>query len=267
MAGGELAFDLGAQPSTWGCGADQRPHSSAPGDVVPAPVAEAATPFLDRTTVTLKAADPADVLRFTRDGSDPGSDSPRYEAPIPIQATTRLRFRAFRGGAASPVVECSLVRLDPRRKLVLRSPAHAQYQAGGAHALIDGLRGTEEWRIGRWQGFHGIDLEAEIDRGEVAPLNRLSVGFLQDQDSWIFMPREVRFETSVDGVHWLPAGTAKNTVDPRAEGVQIREFAVALQGVPVRYLRLVAKSPGSCPDWHKGHPNRCFIFADEIRAE
>jgi predicted alpha-1,2-mannosidase len=267
LAGGELAFELGGLPSKWGCAAEHRPHSSSPGGVVPAPVAEAVTPFQDRTTVTLKAADPADVLRYTLDGADPDAGSPKYQSPIPIQATTKFRFRAFRGSEASPIVECHLVRLDPKRKLALRSPAHAQYQAGGENALIDGLRGSEEWRIGRWQGFYGIDLQAEVDHGEVVPLHRISVGFLQDQDSWIFMPLEVRFETSVDGVHWLPAGTARNAVDPRAEGVQIREFAISLQGVPARFMRLVAKSPVNCPDWHKGHPNRCFIFADEIRME
>lgn len=267
MAGGELTFELGPEPSAWGRGEAERPVSAAPGGVVPAPVAEAATPFADRTTVTLKGAAADDELRFTLDGSEPGPASPRYSGPFEVSTSTRLRFRAWRGGAPSPVVECELTRLDPSRRLALRSPVHAQYRAGGEQALVDGLRGSEEWRVGRWQGFYGVDLEAELDLGEVRTLRRLSVGFLQDQDSWIFMPKEVRYETSIDGSSWLPAGTVANTVDPRAEGVAIREFGLALPSLPARYVRVRAVSPLACPEWHKGHPNRCFVFADELTAE
>ena len=267
MAGGELAFELGPRPSSWGCAAEERPQSSAPGTIVSVPVAKGKSPFLDRTDITLRGADPRDRIRYTLDGSDPGPRSPLYASPIPLTATAQLRFAAFRDGEASPIEESRLRRLDPRRKLTLRSPAHVQYQGGGDDALIDGLRGGEEWRLGRWQGFYGLDLDADLDLGEVRPLRRLSTGFLQDQDSWIFMPMEVRYETSVDGSTWLPAGAARNAVDPRAAGVVIREFALDLQGVPARYVRVRAAAPLTCPDWHKGYPNRCFIFADEISAD
>lgn len=267
LAGGELVFTLGPAPSAWGCGPAERPVSAAPGMVVPAPVAEARTPFTDRTEVVLRAAEPGDQLRYTLDGSEPGPASPAYTGPFSVEASTRIRFRAFRGAAASPVVDCELTRLDRRRRITLKAPAHPQYLAGGEQALVDGLRGAEEWRVGRWQGFYGIDLVAELDLGEVRPLRRLTLGCLQDQDSWIFMPREVRFETSVDGQAWLDAGVVGNTTDPRAEGVVRRDFALALNGVPCRYVRVRAVSPGTCPDWHKGYPNRCFVFADELTAE
>jgi len=98
-------------------------------------------------------------------------------------------------------------------------------------------------------------------------VRRLATGFLQDQNSWIFMPLAVRYETSVDGVHFEPAGEVANDVDEHADGTVLEDFAVTFAPRPVRYVRVHARAPILCPAWHKGAGNRSFVFADEIVAE
>jgi hypothetical protein len=34
-----------------------------------------------------------------------------------------------------------------------------------------------------------------------------------------------------------------------------------------RYIKLIAKNPGPCPDWHPGHGDASFIFTDELLIE
>lgn len=53
--------------------------------------------------VALDCSDPAAVLRYTRDGSDPGPDAPRYTQPLTLTQDTVLTARAFLpdGAAAS----------------------------------------------------------------------------------------------------------------------------------------------------------------------
>lgn len=46
-------------------------------------------------TVSIAAAGPNTIIRYTTDGSDPGLGSPQYNAPITISATTVLRARGF----------------------------------------------------------------------------------------------------------------------------------------------------------------------------
>jgi len=40
-----------------------------------------------------------------------------------------------------------------------------------------------------------------------------------------------------------------------------------LGGVDARYVRLVAHSYGTIPDWHPGHGGAAYIFVDEILIE
>ena len=158
-------------------------------------------------------------------------------------------------------------RLDPHRRLRLSSPPNPQYSAGGDQALIDGLRGGADFRLGRWQGFSGVELEAELDLGRVMPLHRISTGFLHDQASWIFLPLEVSYQTSVDGHAWQPAGAAAGDVDPHQERPVRRELGVVLASTRARFIRLRTRSLLKCPPWHPGAGGPAHLFADEIAAE
>jgi hexosaminidase len=61
-------------------------------------VAAERTDFLHSTTVALSSPNPGRVIRYTLDGSMPGMSSPWYRDPITIDATCRLRARAFAPG-------------------------------------------------------------------------------------------------------------------------------------------------------------------------
>lgn len=271
LAGGTLEFRMGAEPDrAWGVGPGRQPTSrvEAPA-VTPAPfVVEGAARFRGGTRVTLACADPGARIRYTLDGTDPGESSPLYTGPFEVAATLALRFRAERPGAPpSPVQEARFLRIEGNRRVTALTATHRAYTGEGPDALIDGVRGGEDFRLGTWLGFYGVDMEALLDLGEPKEVRRLAVGFLQDQNSWIFMPRAVAFETSLDGERWEPAGEVANDVDERAEGAVIRDFATAFEPRRARYLRVRATAPILCPDWHKGAGNRSFIFADEIVVE
>jgi hypothetical protein len=92
----------------------------------------------------------------------------------------------------------------------------------------------------------------------------MGIGFLQDENAWIFMPLQVSFEVSADGVHFEDAGVVKNRVDAHQSGVIIKDFKVENINKKVRYVHLVAKNRAVCPEWHKGYPNPSWIFTDEF---
>jgi predicted alpha-1,2-mannosidase len=261
LAGGRLVFHMGDRPGRWGRSVGDRPRTvmAAPA-VMPAPRAAGAAQSSAPATWTLEGQG---RLLYGLDGASP---SRPYQGPITLDHGTTVRFVAEESGRRSPEVTATFILLDPKHRLTLKTPPHGQYRAGGDQALIDGIRGGDDFRLGAWQGFYGTDLEAELDLGEVRELHRLALGCLQDQNAWIFMPLEVRFEASEDGAVWREAGTAKNEVDPKVEGVVRRDFAVPFAG-RARFLRVRAKAPITCPAWHKGYPNRSFIFADELMAE
>jgi predicted alpha-1,2-mannosidase len=270
MQGGELRFSMGAAPSQWGSSQANRPHSGQaaiePG-VVLAPVAEGPYRFRDQATIHARTLEGADAIHYTTDGSEPGVASPVWSGPLIVTASTDVKLRARRGQDWSPVTDAPAVKLSEQLKLTLRNQPHAQFAAGGAAALVDGVRGGNDFRLGGWLGFYGADLDGVIDLGTERAIKKVSASFLQDQNSWIFMPKGLEVEASVDGSTWFNVGSAQNTVDEHADGSIIKVLAVAGDGRPARYVRVRGVAPVWCPEWHKGQGNRSFIFADELMVE
>ena len=85
------------------------------------------------------------------------------------------------------------------------------------------------------------------------PVSRVGAGFLQDIGSWIWFPRRVEIELSVDGKTYTPVAAV--THDQR--DATIKEFAQTITPQNARYLRLRAHNSGK----------NTWIFADEILIE
>ena len=74
----------------------------------------AADVFVRPLSVTLDARSPGLELRYTRDGTVPTADSPRYREPLTLTETTSLRVRAFfEGRPVSAVVGREFTRATP----------------------------------------------------------------------------------------------------------------------------------------------------------
>ena len=71
--------------------------------------------------------------------------------------------------------------IDANRSVKLENMYNEQYAAGGLKALIDHIRGTDNFRTGAWQGYHGVDLIATVDLGATKRINRLA-GILEMAD-------------------------------------------------------------------------------------
>ncbi len=177
---------------------------------------------------------------------------------IDTTATVEVRW----SDRYAPVVG-QFTRIDGSRSIALVSTYANQYSAGGDQALIDGLRGGADFRTGEWQGYQGQDLVAMIDLGEVVQLESLGLGVLQDQKSWIFSPSEVTFSWSTNKRKWS-SRSVRSQVDPKAEGSHKAEIWTEALSHEARYISVVAKYPGPCPEWHPSAGGASWIFADEI---
>ena len=150
------------------------------------------------------------------------------------------------------------------KKVSLTYPYNNAYAADGDIALTNGIKGTKNHSDGNWQGFRGDDLEAIIDLGEAIDVEKISASFLQNIDSWIFLPASVEFAVSEDGDNFKVVTTLENDISQKQEGTFLKEFAVALGNVQARYVQVKAKSIGVCPPWHAGVGGKVWLFCDEI---
>ena len=124
---------------------------------------------------------------------------------------------AKQDGRWSQPIDAQYYLVDANHSVKLENMYNEQYAAGGLKALIDHQRGGENFRTGSWQGYYGIDLIATVDLGVSKRINRLAGSFLQEQRSWIWMPREVEYFVSDDGKKFRSVGKAWNYVDDDEE--------------------------------------------------
>ena len=222
--------------------------------------------FVDSITVRLSSDAGGAVIRYTLDGSEPTARSLRYTGPITLTSSAVIAAKATTArGVGSLPRKASFNRA--KYGIVLGTAFSPQYPAGGPLALIDGVSGGEDFKDGHWQGYEGVDIDAVVDLGISKKLTKVSTGFLENQGSWIFLPRHVEYSVSEDGKDFTAVTRIEGEAPAQREGAVRRSFSAGLSGVSARYVRMRARSLVTCPAWHPGAGRKAWLFADEITIE
>ena len=266
--GGTLKYTMSPVPEkTFGT---DFPPSTMPGEpevlnLVTTPVfSDPGVTFTDSTRIEIKAGYGARIF-FTTDGSEPTTASTVYSNPIFIDNDTTIKAIAIRKDVSSAVATASFIRnKHPNWKVKILSHYSAQYTAGGDNGIIDGVRGTTDWRKGCWQGYQGEDFVAVVDLGSVQKISEVGAGFLQDVSPWIMFPKKVEYFTSNDGKHFSSVLKISNTIPDTDMKAQVKDFTGKINPVSSRYLKIVATTYGPLPSWHPGAGYDSHIFVDEI---
>ena len=129
------------------------------------------------------------------------------------------------------------------------------------------MRGSADFRNGSWQGYEGVDLVATVDLFEAQNVSKISLGCLQDINSWIFFPVKVSFYTSPDGKNFKLQKEVTPSKGPADAGTFVEEIIASFPAVKIRYIKVEAKNPGLCPQGHPGAGKPSWIFADEISVQ
>ena len=106
-----------------------------------------------------------------------------------------------------------------------------------------------------------------MDLGYVRTLKKVTIGCLQNQNSWIFFPKTVAVSVSQDGKNYSVRKRIEWYATEQDNNVFIKDFSVTLNGSKGRYIRIKAENVGKCPEWHKGAGGKAWVFIDEIMVE
>jgi predicted alpha-1,2-mannosidase len=267
MAGGSLVFQMNDKPSTWGTEEGQEPRTEIKDDLItPSPfIAEGDVAFKNETIIKLDVVSIEATIYVSIDDSE----FIPYTNPIRITDDATIRTYAERKGMRSSELSTRFYKIDPNLSITLETEYANQYNAGGNNALIDGIRGTKDFRTGAWQGYQDTDLVAIVDLGSIKPFNTVKVSFLQDQRSWIFYPTEVECYVAPGKTFYknLPKQIIDATV--QSDEPEIKTIQFNMNGYSSRYIKIVAKNLGNLPEWHLGAPfnGKAWIFVDEITIE
>lgn len=113
--------------------------------------------------------------------------------------------------------------------------AYQETEQKGYPGPKEGLASREE----TWTGFYrqqGRDIL--VDFGKAASVTRVSLEFMQEAGSGIYLPQSMKCSLSVDGREWYHLGQVGHSISPSDPAVQFKDFTLAFAPVTARYVKL-----------------------------
>ncbi|RZK41689.1 MAG: glycoside hydrolase family 92 protein [Pedobacter sp.] len=265
--GANLKFNLTAQAQENYLAKLQKPVMRISENlIVPNPIIEGPQEtFKQNAQITISSALPQSEIYYTTNGSTPSDKSQKYTEPLTINDGVTIKAIAYKKGhKTSYVSSATYKKITNNYTIKVNSEINKSFTAGGNDGLIDGVRGTENWRVGnRWQGFWGIDFEAIVDLGKMQEVNSVSIGALQDTQAWIVFPTETTFYVAGEDKEYKLVATVGAPTKDKDYTIQIREL-MAKVGTKCRWIKIKAKNYGTLPSWHEGAGGKAHTFFDEI---
>jgi len=206
------------------------------------------------------------LIRCTLDGSEPDEDSPRYDGPIPLRASSPIAAALFEGAAprGRAVAKDILLHDAVGSRVVYRSPFSDRFESDSTF-LVDGLTASLDHTDGYWQAYLGSDVDLDILLPQPVRVERIVISFLVVDESRIVAPRKVSVEVSSDGRKFSPVldQTART---PQEEGAAHREEFVFRpeHSTSTAVVRVRAEVDHTCPPGHPYEGMQTLLFIDEI---
>lgn len=202
---------------------------------------------------------------YTIDNTYPNKNSLEYSNPIEIEKTTNIKAIVVNDEqvlSLIPTEQTFEIHKAIGKNVEYLHPISNSYMADGPNSLTDGVRG--KMALGKfWHGMYNKDLVATIDLGNDLEISSISLGCLQHYKDWVFMPSEVKFEVSEDGILYTEIETLKNEISVNEKGSVVHDFIVKFKSQNVRHVRITAKN-NVCPLGHPGESKPAWIFVDEV---
>jgi len=143
----------------------------------------------------------------------------------------------------------------------LLTKPHPKYNNNGGLNLVDGIQGSERWKGDQWLGFNEEEIEFVVNLDSISSIERVKIGFLNQNGSWIYLPRFFEVHASKDGEKWEKI--TKHTVQETDKIV--RPELVFEEAVSAKYIRFFVKPLKEIPQGKGGAGNTPWTFIDEIQ--
>ena len=219
-----------------------------------------------KAAITLNTFDNAPVY-YTTDGSEPTAASQQYNGPVTLDGNTvTVKAKAIRDGRESNTVEETLqYNLATMRPIQLACTPDPNYTYKGANLLVDGLKGDDNYRSGRYIGIYGENLDATIDLQEEKEISAVTIGTYLVPGDYIFGLTGIEVYVSADSKDFRKI--ASNTIPTLEKGSKnnvLERKEIKFDKTPARYVRIVGKNTPVLPKWHSGAGKKAYMFIDEI---
>ncbi|MCK4569620.1 MAG: chitobiase/beta-hexosaminidase C-terminal domain-containing protein [Bacteroidales bacterium] len=199
---------------------------------------------------------------YTLDGTEPTEASEPFRGIFKINTSSTVKAIAYKDSRRVGYIErYFVVSFATGRYVEYKHKYSSKYDAGYKDGLVDGILAASDYKDGKWQGFEGDNLDVVINLKSIKSVREIELRFLKDHASWIFLPAGIKILWSADGNEYFEFNGERSL--STTDNINIYTYTNS-EGAGARYIRIVAKNTGSCPEGHPGAGGKAWLFTDEI---
>ena len=204
-------------------------------------------------------------IRYTLDGSEPGSASLLYTGPIEIRESCTLKAKSDKNDKVYEKTFTAHKAMG--RPVVVLTETHPSYKFNCPDLLTDGITGKGPYNSGDYAGWYNKPFEAVIDMGGQTFSNVTLSTFVYKYD-YIFNPLDLTVYTSENGEDFTELAHTEFPVEGKVDdGNGCQKFNITIPETSAKYLKVTANTIKALPEWHSGKGRPGFVFVDEVMVD
>jgi len=208
-------------------------------------------------------------LFYSTDNTEPDRNSFKYNKPITLNESAKVKFAFFRGNkkVGETIEKNYSISKANNKNVILTYPASNRFEGGNQSVLTDGILGGDNYRTGGYIGFQSSDFESVIDLEKEMNISKISVGFFTASSSLVLIPEFTEFFISDDGENFKSAGRITKNFSLKDPSWKRINFEINLNNIKARFIKIFAKNQMQVPYWHPAFGGKVWLLVDEIIIE
>jgi len=204
-------------------------------------------------------------IHFSLSGAPLTPNSFRHRKSLILNKTTTIKTALFKHGVQlGKISEQTFFVTKATGKTITLSDQPSQYFSGnGVFTLTDGIKASLPRINSEWLGYSGKDFDAIVNLEKPTDIEKVTIGYLDDNINEIYLPKLVEIFISDDGVNYKSVKTADAIEIQKSN----RELTVSFGKLKTKFVRILAENSGLIPEGNPGAGKNSWLFIDEIGIE
>lgn len=179
-----------------------------------------------------------------------------YKKPIVLESDTSIQFGML-NFSNQPLDLFRRIHLNVNKAssshIRFKTPPSEYYNTGGYFTLVDCIKGSKPRINSQWLGWLDEDMELELDLGAVKQVSTFEIGFLKEESSYIYLPKDISMWYSENGTDYMQV--LKNQI------VTQEAFKFKNSVINTRFIKLKARHTDPIAG------SKTWLFCDEIQIQ
>ena len=224
--------------------------------------------FDQKTSVTIKFAQPQTQIRYTLDNTVPTEKDALYTGPVEIKKNlTTLKARVFGPQfLPSETEDATFIQTGIHIEAIEITPPNPKYPGVGTATLTDGIGGKTNLADNTWLGYNNDTAVITLHLGKKQRVRQVLLNFLQNEGSWIFLPQSIHIayrDTKTGKL--IPLGSELIPPDQPNKDTQCHPKTIkAPRKCQTDRLIITICPLAKMPEWHTAKGEHAWTFLDEV---